>query len=224
MKSPATNRLAAAVLAVIIPLLLSACASTALENEGATAGVTKLSFKKVVALVPFADPSRRRAAEDELKAKVTRVTVIPSYTILPNAADLKDLAKVRAAIHATGADGVVLMRPTYYQTESEVTEGKTRDVTVVSSSSFGGYYGGYYGAYAGTVDVQQYSYKDDDSVKNAKVLQIETTIYEVAGEKRVWYGRVISNNPASVKQLVSDAVNAIRATMVRDDLIPAPAK
>jgi hypothetical protein len=218
------NTLLAVCFAMVASLLLPGCASTALENEGAVGGVTKLSFKKLVVFAPFRDPERRKTAEDELKSKITRVECIPSYTILPNRSDLKDLEKVRAAIHATGADGIVLMRPTYYMTESEVSEGKTRNVTSVSSTSFGGYYGGYYGAYAGDYEVRQFSYQDPDTVRNTKVLQIETTIYEVAGEKRVWYGRVISNNPSNVRQLTSDAVDAIRATMVRDDLIAPPAK
>ena len=231
MKFRSTHLFATASLAVIFTLFLSGCAATALENEGALNGVTKLSFKKLVVFAPFADPEKRKDAENELKAKVTRVECIPSYTILPNRADLKDLAKVRAAVHATGADGIVLMRPTYYQTESEVTEGSTHNVTSVTSTGFGGYYGGYYGgsyagAMMGTVDYEarQYSYQDPDMVKNTKVLQIETTIYRVSDEKMVWYGRVVSDNPSSVKQLISDAVNAIRATMVRDELITAPSK
>jgi hypothetical protein len=112
-------------------------------------------------------------------------------------------------------------------TESKVSEGKIHNVTAISSTSFGGYYGGYYGGMMGgpvDYEVEQYSYQDPETVKNTKILEIETTIYDVASEKRVWYGRVISHNPGNVKQLISDAVDAIRATMVRDDLIAAPGK
>jgi len=227
MKSSRLVLLAAACLTVACTFLLPGCSSTALENEGAVGGVTKLHFKKIVVFAPFRDVERRKTAENELKAKATRVECIPSYTILPTRADLKDLAKVRAAVRATGADGIVLLRPTYYMTESEVSEGKTHNVTSVTGTSFGGYYGGYYGGMMmGSADyeVRQYSYQDPDSVSNTKILQIETTIYEFPSEKRVWYGRVISSNPRNVRQLTSDAVDAIRATMVRDDLITAPAK
>jgi hypothetical protein len=234
MKSHFPNRLTAGCLAAIATLLLSSCAATALENEGAVNGVTKLEFKKLVVFAPFADPVNRKEAENQLKAKILRAEVIPSYTLLPDRKDLKDLNKVRTAVHATGADGIVLMRPTYYMTESEVTEGSTHNVTSTSGMSFGGYYGGYYGGYGGSYasvmmgtgdyETRQYSYQDPDTVKNTKVLQIETTIYQVEGEKMVWYGRVVSDNPSSPKQVITDAVNAIRATMVRDDLITAPSK
>ncbi len=110
------------------------------------------------------------------------------------------------------------MRPTYYMTESEVTEGSTHNVTSTSSMSFGGYYGGYYGGYGGSYasvmmgtsdyETRQYSYQDPDTVVNTKVLQIETTVYRVADEKMVWYGRVVSDNPSSPKQVITDAVNA----------------
>lgn len=224
MKFSSKHPLIAVGVAVLLALLLPGCASTTLENEGALEGVTRLNFKKLVVFAPFADPDKRRAAEDELKAKITRVECIPSYTLLPKRADLRDLARVRTAVHATGADGIVLMRPTYYMTERDVTAGKTRNVTQVISTSFGGYYGDYYGAYAGDYEVRQFTYTDPDKVKSAKVLQIETTIYKVAGETRVWYGRLISKNPSNVKQLIRDAVDAIRATLVRDDLITPPAK
>ncbi len=112
MKSRSIHRLAVAILAVAASLLLSACASTTVENEGAVGGVTKLSFKKLVVFAPFADPDRRKDAENEIKAKITRAESIPSYTLLPTRADLKNLEKVRAAVRATGADGIILMRPT----------------------------------------------------------------------------------------------------------------
>jgi hypothetical protein len=224
MKSPSTLRFTTLVLAAIVPLLFAACASTTVENEGAAQGVTKLRFKKLVVFAPFNDPEKRRAAENELKARITRAECIPSYTILPDRKDLKDLDQVRAAIHATGADGIVVMRPTYYMTESKVSEGKIHEVTEVSATSFGGYYGGYYGPMAGDYEVRQFAYQDPETVKNTKILEIETTLYDAATEKRLWSGRVISKNPLNVKQLISDAVDAIRATMVRDDLIPAPGK
>jgi len=224
MKPTPKHPFIAVSVAVILALLLPGCAATTLENEGALGGVTRVNFKKLVVFAPFADPEKRRAAEDELKAKITRVECVPSYTILPNRADLQDLAKVRTAVRATGADGIVLLRPTYYMTERDVTAGKTRNVTQVTSTSFGSYYGDFYGAYAGDYEVQQFTHTDPDKVKSTKVLQIETTIYEVAGETRVWYSRLISKNPSNVKQLISDAVDAIRATMVRDDLITPPAK
>ncbi len=49
--------------------------------------MTKLSFKKLVVFAPFADPVNRKEAENQLKAKIVRAEVIPSYTILPDRKD-----------------------------------------------------------------------------------------------------------------------------------------
>ena len=217
MNSQPLRYLTAIASSVICLLLLPACStSTSVENEMTAEGVTKLSFTKVVAIVPARDPKMRRAAEDEFKAKLTRIMVIPSYTLLPSEADLKDLAKVRAAVQASGADGVVVLRPTSYHTESNtVREGSTHNVTAVTS--FGGYYGGYY---SGDYSVSEYSYKDNDSVRSSKVLLIEAKLFEFPSERQVWTARVVSSDPSNPKQVISDAIDAIRAVMVRDNLIP----
>jgi len=217
MNSQPLRHLTVVASSVICLLLLPACStSTTVENETTAEGVTKLSFKKIVAIVPARDPKRRRAAEHEFKAKLTRVVVIPSYTLIPSEADLKDLAKVRAAVQASGADGVVVLRPTSYHTESNtVREGSTHNVTAVTS--FGGYYGGYY---SGDYSVSEYSYKDNDSVRSSKVLLIEAKLFEFPSERQVWTARVVSSDPSNPKQVISDAIDAIRAVMVRDNLIP----
>ena len=187
-----------------------------MENETTAEGVTRLSFKKIVAIVPARDPKVRRKAEEEFKAKLTRIEVIPSYTLLPAETDLKDLAKVRAAVAASGADGVAVLRPTSYHTENNtVREGPTRNVTAVTS--FGSYYGGFY---SGEYSVKEYSYKENDSVRSSKVLLIEAKLFEFPSERQVWTARVVSNDPSHPKQVISDAVDAIRAVLVRDNLIP----
>ena len=232
MNSPPL-RLLTAVFSAALCLLLSGCSSTALENVETAEGVTKLSFKKVVGIVLARDPETRHAAEDELRARATQVIVIPSYTLIASDADLKDLAKVRAAVQASGADGIVTLQPTSYHVESEtVSEGRTG--TATSYASFGSYYGGYYGggyslgissgdSYGG----KQYTYKYNDSVKTDRVLLIEARIYEFPSERKVWSARIVSKSPTSPKQVVSDAVKATLAAMVQADLVPgrsAPAK
>lgn len=225
MNSQPLRHLTAAAWAVACLLLLSACASTSLENVEVAEGVTKLSFKKVVGIVLARDPEMRHAAEDELRARAKNVIVIPSYTLITSDADLKDLAKVRAAVQASGADGIITLRPTSYHTESEtVSVGGTH--TATSYASFGSYYGGYYGGgyslgvSSGDSYGKEYTYKYNDSVKTSQVLLIESKIYEFPSERQVWKATVVSNNPSSPKQVIRDAVEATLAAMVQADLVP----
>jgi hypothetical protein len=52
-------------------------------------------------------------------------------------------------------------------------------------------------------------------------VQIETNIYEAAGERLIWSAATTSTNPGNVQQLITDAAMAIRAELVKEKLIPA---
>jgi hypothetical protein len=77
--------------------------------------------------------------------------------------------------------------------------------------SFGGYYGGY--AMGGST-----------TVTTDRIMQVETNIYELPGEKLVWSGVTESTSPGNVKQMAEDAIAAIRQQMIKQQLIAEPAK
>jgi len=79
---------------------------------------------------------------------------------------------------------------------------------------------GMYGGTTGPAYGRTTTYQEADSVSAKKVLQIDTRIYDVAAAQLVWSGRVISDNPSSPKQVIIDAVEAIRKEMEGAGLIP----
>ena len=54
------------------------------------------------------------------------------------------------------------------------------------------------------------------------MVQLETNIYEVAGERLVWSGATTSTNPGNLRQLIKDAAAAIRAKLTEEKLVAAP--
>lgn len=229
-RPPTLSPFLLAALALALPLFLASCASTTVENAEAH-GVSKLHFKKLVVIASTPNTEARHQAEDALAAKIHRAEVIPSYKLLPAEKDLNDPEKVKAAVIASGADGVAILKMLSFQTERNYEEGKVStssgSVSFYAGAGYGPYgYGGYgmgvgmYGGNYGPAYGKTYTYQAPDEVTATKVLQIDTRIYDVPAEKLVWSGRVISNNPSSPKQVITDAVEAIRAEMERADLVP----
>ena len=193
---------------------LAGCSTaTTIENETISPGVTQIRFKKVMVLALTPNREVRRKAEDILKSQITRVEAITSYSVIDQESDLKDLAKVRAAIKASGADGVIVLRPTSNHKEETVTAGKTYTTTIVSVSSFGGYYMDGYATQA--------FYQEPDRSVSYRVILIDAKIFDTHSEKLLWTARVVSTDPNHLGQLVKDTATAIREVLVRDNLIPA---
>ncbi len=218
-------------LLLAIPLLLAGCAATTVENAEAAHGVTKLDFKKMVVIASTPNTEARHQAEDALAAMIHRCECIQSYKLLPKEEDLNDPEKVEAAVKASGADGVAILKMLSFQTERNYEEGKVHtsngSVSFYAGAGYGPYgYGGYgmgmgmYGGNTGPAYGRTTTYQEADSVSAKKVLQIDTRIYDVAAAKRVWSGRVISDNPSSPKQVITDAVEAVRKEMEGASLIP----
>jgi hypothetical protein len=78
--------------------------------------------------------------------------------------------------------------------------------------TFGGYYSRGYA-------LRPYFYEPGEFTTD-RVVQIETNIYEAAGERLLWSASTTSTNPGNVPQLIKDAAAAIRAELVKEKLIP----
>ena len=194
-------------------LALAGCrTATTVENETIAPGVTQIRFKKVMVLALTPNREVRRKAEDILKGQITRIECITSYSVIDQESDLKDLAKVRAAIKASGVDGVIVLRPTSNHKEATVTAGKTYTATIVTMSGFGGYYMDGYATQA--------FYQEPDRSVSYRVVLIDAKIFDTINEKLLWSARVVSTDPNHLGQLVRDTATAIREVLVRDNLIP----
>ena len=196
-------------LAALGLLALAGCNSTSVVETWTAPDVSKIHFNKIMVMATFPDGATRRIAEDAFKAEVKRAECITSYSLLGSASDLKDLAKVSAVLKSAGVDGVVIMRPVSDKNVTTYTPGMMYPVPY---RTFGGYYNRSYA-------LRPFFYEPGQFVTD-RIVQIETNIYEAAGERLLWSASTTSTNPGNVPQLIKDAAKAIRAELVKEKLIP----
>ena len=196
-------------------VLLGACATEDFVSSWKDPEATPLqvSGSKVAAIVMMADSSSRRAAEDALVRELNArgAMGVPLYQIVPNDADAKDEAKVKAALEAGGFTGAVTMRPV-----SKDKEIVSTPVTYVGPT-YGGFYGGYYpygwgGAYGGGVT--------GGDIRTNTIVTIETLVYSLRQNKLVWGGQSKSTNPSSVDKLIRETAGKAARELQRQGLIP----
>ena len=209
-KTKSIIRLAAATLAAASFIGITACNSTSVDDMWTAPDVSKISFRKIMVVATFPDGATRRTAEDALKAQVTRAECITSYSLLGSETELKDLAKVTGALKAAGVDGVIIMRPVSDKNEITYIAGT---VYPLPYRTFGGYYGRDYALRSFYYEPGRYA--------TDRVVQIETNIYEVAGERLIWSGATTSTNPGNLQNLIKDAAAAIREKLVDQKLVPS---
>jgi len=200
---------AALSLVVFVVVLLSACSSNSVTELWTAPDVSKISFRKIVVIATSPDGAVRRAAEDAMKAQIRSAECVTSYTLLGGESELKNLAKVIAAFKAAGAEGVIVLRPVSDRNEITYTPGA---VYPVPYRTFRGYYARPYAL--------RLFYQEPDRVSQDRIVQFETSIYEVAGERLIWSAATTSTNPENLQALITEAAAVIRAELVRQKLIP----
>jgi hypothetical protein len=154
---------------------------------------------KVVALVLAESPALRRSGEanlaDELDERGLRG--IPAYTLIKDE-DVRDEAKAKAAIEASGAVAVIVMRP----------KGSEQELSVVSHDYYGSpYYGGFWGG--GYYGYGWGSMYDATEVRTDTYVSIETLLYDLAQNKLIWAGQTRTMNPTDVESFVAELAESI---------------
>ena len=194
--------------ATSLALLLAGCATTTFTSIWKAPDAQPLQFKagdKVVAMVVADSTGLRRSGEANLADELDKrgLKGIPAYTLIPDA-DIKDEAKAKAAIEASGAVGVILMRPM----------GKEQEISSTPSTYYGGaYYGrpGYGGMWGGGY----YGYGwgggvyDPGTIRTDTYVSIETVIYDLRQNKLVWAGQTKTMNPSDVEGFVTELATAV---------------
>ena len=210
MKPSSTPRLlSAAALAVFALFSLGACNSTSVQETWTAPDVSQIRFNKIMVIATSPDGAARRAAEDAVKAQITKAECVTSYSLLGVETDLKDIAKVSAALKSAGIDGVVVVRPVSDKNEITTTPGTLYPVPY---RTFRGYYARPYG-------LSSFYYEPSRTTVD-RIVRLETNIYEVAGERLIWSAATTSTNPGNLQQLAADAAAAIRAELEKQKLIP----
>lgn len=179
-------------------LLLAACASTSIQNEWRAEDDTGPALRKLLVIGVTKREDVRRTFEDGFAAalKARGVDAIPSHaTVL--AADPESTAKVREAVAATGADGVLMTRLVKVDRETQTTSVGQPAVMPMHYNMYGYYPRMWVGAYGPPMTV---SYD---------VAILETRVFRAASEKLVWVGGTETFAPSSDVRKETEAFSKI---------------
>lgn len=159
-----------------------------------------IHFNKILVVAVAPSDTERRSAEDAMAVKVGPKAT-PSYTVLTEA-ELKDAAAAKARIQASGYDGVVLLRWLGFRQEKEVMGAPT---------------------YSPLWDQYSYSwtYMQESTVVEWKILQLETRIFSALDEKLIWTGTTESVEPGSIPKLIEDVAVVVKKQLTTQGLLPA---
>jgi hypothetical protein len=201
-------------LRALVPLLglivLASCASskTTLTMTWKDPSVTELKFNKIVTVGISADEHWREIVEDELSMLVRNA--VPAYSVIPPDA-VRNVETAKKFIKGGGYDAVVVMR----------LVGVDKETTYYSGTDpWYGAYGSMWG-YWGTAWTAVY---DPGYMSTTRYVNIEALIYRVSDEKLLFGARSRTSDPASARTLTGQVTEAVRDELVKQKLIPPPAK
>jgi len=147
------------------------------------------AFSKIVVVVASKDADLRRRAEGGLARRVRNA--VAATTIMPDVS-LDDREAIKAAIKASGADGVLLVRPL------SITE----DVNMEASEQYIVEYPSLWSYW----DTNWMVVTRPGAVTIEKVVTLEIAIFSVANEQIVWAGRMKTTNPKSLREFLDEMV------------------
>jgi len=202
--------------AVAVSLWTAACATTTFTSSWKAPDARPLELAagdKVVAIVMSDSTSLRRAGEANLADELDHrgLKGVPAYTLLSDQ-DVRDEAKARAAIEASGSVAVVAMRP--LGSEQEVTSTPSTYVggSYWGAPYYGGFWGGYYGHGWGGAWIP-------GEVRTDTYVLIETLVYDLRQNKLIWAGSTRTMNPSDVEGAVVELAAAVAQELRKSGLI-----
>lgn len=197
--------------AAVVVALLSACQSTSIQSAWFDSSYKGGPFKKMVVIASDGTTADSRVFEDIFVAKLQAagVQAVPGYTTVPADARRSE-GPFSAAVAATGADGVILVRLLRVDTKTQVS-------TVMMPGPMIGPYGGFYGPYMAG------GFYAAPEVTQYEVASVETNIYQVATKTLVWAATTQTVNPTTVAQEAPGYADIVIAQLRARGLVP-PAK
>lgn len=147
-----------------------------------------IHFEKILVVAVAPSETERRSAEDAMAAKIGPKAT-PSYTLL-NENELKNSALAKERIQNASYDGVILLRWLGVREEKEYVATPT---------------------YSPLWDHYSYSwtYMQESTVVQWKILQLETRIFSSRDEKLIWSGTTETVEPGDVPQLVNNVAKVV---------------
>ncbi|MEJ2174693.1 MAG: hypothetical protein P8Y76_07235 [bacterium] len=201
MTSTGLKRIAALVLA----LLLAACAATTLTNAWKDPEYKGAGFRKLLVVGATDSPTNRRIFEEEFSRalRAAGVEAIASYTLIAQDDKKIDEAALKAVVRKQGLDGVVMTRLVRMDKQTVYTPGYVMGVPALGyRNSVYGYYNGAWSPYAMPAEIREY----ESAV-------LETTLWNAADEKLVWTATTSTFAPSDVKSATVDFSKVVIAEL-----------
>lgn len=193
--------------AASLVLLLAGCATTTFTSIWKAPDAKPLQLQagdKVVAMVVARSTSLRRAGEANLADELDKrgLKGVPAYTLLTDD-EIKDEAKAKAAIEASGAVSVIVLRPQGQEQKVTSTPPTYYGPSYYGSPYYSGFWGGGYYGHGWS------SAYDPGSIRTDTYVSIETVIYDLRQNKLVWAGQTKTMNPSDVESFVGELADAV---------------
>ncbi len=191
--------------------LLAGCQTTSIQSAWFDSSYKGGPFRKIVVIASDGTTADSRVFEDIMvqKLQAAGVNAVPGYTTVPADARRAE-APFSAAVAATGADGVIIIRLIRVDTKTQVS---TMMMPGPMVGPWGGYYGGFYGGgFYAVPEVTQYD-----------VASVETNVYTVATRSLVWAATTQTVNPTTVAKEAPNFADIIIGQLRARGLVPAGA-
>jgi len=192
----------ALALAICIGVAPVAASDSKLVTTSKNPAAKPAAFSKVVVIVASKDADLRRRAEGGLARRVRNA--VAAVSIMPDV-PLEDREAIKAGIKASGADGVLLVRPL------SITEDVNMEASeqyVIEYASLWNYWDNNYMVVTrpGAVTIE-------------KVVTLEIAIFSVTSEQIVWAGRMKTTNPKSLREFLDEMVEMGSKELKKQGLI-----
>lgn len=197
------------LIAVAALALLAGCQTTSIQSAWFDSSYKGGPFRKIVVIASDGTTADSRVFEDIMvqSLQAAGVAAIPGYTTVPPDARRAE-APFAAAVAATGADGVILVRLIRVDTKTQVS---TMMMPGPMVGPWGGFYGGgfYGGGFYAVPEVTQYD-----------VASVETNVYSVASRTLVWAATTQTVNPTTVEKEAPNFANIVITQLRARGLLP----
>lgn len=203
---PCALRLA---LAPLLSFALAGCAPSRLDTTWVEPGGAPSPFKDLLVLGVAAKEKVRVAYEDSFVAalRARGVRARAGHTLLPEG-ELADTSRVRKAVQAAGAEGVLITHLAGVTAETS----RVPDRNYVTTSLYGGLYP-YYGlVYDNVMEPGYYA--------RFRLLAFETNLYDARRERLVWSGRSQTMDPSSEQTTIGEVIGKVTDALAAAGFLP----
>jgi hypothetical protein len=176
---------------------------TKLLQSWADPSAGQYQFKKLLAVAVIQHPDIRRDAEQAIVRNIRRVKAYPSITILAQGAE-KDMEGTKRKLLEAGFDGVVVMRLVNLDNKIQYVAPTLPDPYV----NYHSYSMWAFNSMAGPSDMR---YKLS--------LQIETLVYSLTDDKRLYVGVSETTNPESPANLVDQIAKVLGKELQKKGIV-----